>query len=168
MTAKIVAHTTNGGVVGRDLSGGVEARSTNGGVNIELASLGADRIVLRTTNGGVVLTVPESAKADVTATCTNGGIQISGAKLEISEQSRRRLPAELSYGVTVLLDEQHPLLLVHGDDPDCTGMDDDVALGGVAGGHSDDVSAHVDDTSAAELHRAVDNGMVQRLVGQRR
>jgi hypothetical protein len=100
LTARVVAHTTNGGVVGRELSGGVEARSTNGGVNIELASLGADRIVLRTTNGGVVLTVPESAKADVTATCTNGGIQVSGAKLEISEQSRRRLEGRLNGGGT--------------------------------------------------------------------
>src|SRR5438067_1605076 len=53
-----------------------------------------------TTSGGVVLTVPESAKADVTATCTNGGIQISGAKLEISEQSRRRLEGRLNGGGT--------------------------------------------------------------------
>src|SRR3990167_911218 len=69
----IVARTTNGGVSGKDLSGGVDARATNGGVNIDLASLGRDKVVLRTTNGGVTLTLPETSKADITASCTNGG-----------------------------------------------------------------------------------------------
>lgn len=100
MSGKVVAHTTNGGVTGKGLSGGVDARATNGGVNIELASVGSDRIALRTTNGGVTLTVPESAKADVSATCTNGGISVSGVKLEVSEQSRRRLEGKLNGGGT--------------------------------------------------------------------
>jgi hypothetical protein len=100
MNGKVTAHTTNGGVVGRNLTGGVDATSTNGGVNIELASIGPDRISLRTTNGGVTLTVPENAKADVTATCTNGGIQFSGVKMEVSEQSRRKLEGKLNGGGT--------------------------------------------------------------------
>jgi Putative adhesin len=100
ISGKVVAHTTNGGVTGKGLSGGVDARATNGGVNIELASVGSDRIALRTTNGGVTLTVPESAKADVSATCTNGGISVSGVKLEVSEQSRRRLEGKLNGGGT--------------------------------------------------------------------
>jgi hypothetical protein len=100
MTGKVVAHTTNGGVTGKGLSGGVDARATNGGVNIDLASVGSDRIVLRTTNGGVTLTVPESAKADVSASCTNGGISVSGVKLEVSEQSRRHLEGKLNGGGT--------------------------------------------------------------------
>jgi DUF4097 and DUF4098 domain-containing protein YvlB len=100
MSGKVVAHTTNGGVTGKGLSGGVDARATNGGVNIELASVGSDRIALRTTNGGVTLTVPESAKADVSASCTNGGISVSGVKLEVSEQSRRRLEGKLNGGGT--------------------------------------------------------------------
>jgi DUF4097 and DUF4098 domain-containing protein YvlB len=100
MSGKVVARTTNGGVTGKGLSGGVDARATNGGVNIELASVGSDRIALRTTNGGVTLTVPESAKADLSATCTNGGISVSGVKLEVSEQSRRRLEGKLNGGGT--------------------------------------------------------------------
>ena len=100
LTGRIVAHTTNGGVVGRNLGGGVDARATNGGVNIELASLGADRITMRTVNGGVTLTVPDSAKADVSASCTNGRISVSGVKLEVSEQSRRRLEGRLNGGGT--------------------------------------------------------------------
>jgi len=99
-SGKVRAHTTNGGVTGKGLSGGVDAAATNGRVNIELASVGSDRIALRTTNGGVSLTVPESAKADITASCTNGGISVTGVKLEISEQSRRRLEGKLNGGGT--------------------------------------------------------------------
>ena len=101
-SGKVRAHTTNGGVTGKGLSGGVDAAATNGRVNIELASVGSDRIALRTTNGGVSLTVPESAKAEATvsASCTNGGISVSGVKLEISEQSRRRLEGKLNGGGT--------------------------------------------------------------------
>jgi len=101
MGGKVVAHTTNGGVTGKSLSGGVEARSTNGGVSIDLSSLGSERISLRTTNGGVVLMVPESAKADLSASCTNGGIIVSpDLKLDVSDQSRRRLEARLNGGGT--------------------------------------------------------------------
>jgi len=100
MAGKVVAHTTNGGVTGKGLAGGVDARATNGGVNIELASLGSDRVALWTTNGGVTLTVPESAKADVSASCTNGGISVSGVKIEVFEQSRRHLEGKLNGGGT--------------------------------------------------------------------
>jgi hypothetical protein len=100
MSGKVVAHTTNGGVTAKGLSGGVDARATNGGVNVELASLGSDRVTLRTTNGGVTLTVPESARADVSASCTNGGISVSGVKMEVSEQSRRHLEGKLNGGGT--------------------------------------------------------------------
>ena len=99
-SGKVRAHTTNGGVTGKGLSGGVDAAATNGRVNIELAAVGSDRIALRTTNGGVSLTVPESAKADISASCTNGGISVTGVKLEISEQSRRRLEGKLNGGGT--------------------------------------------------------------------
>jgi hypothetical protein len=100
ISGKVRAHTTNGGVTGKGLSGGVDAAATNGRVNIELAAVGSDRIALRTTNGGVSLTVPESAKADISASCTNGGISVTGVKLEISEQSRRRLEGKLNGGGT--------------------------------------------------------------------
>jgi hypothetical protein len=100
ISGKVKAHTTNGGVSGKGLSGGVDARSTNGRVNIELASIGSDRIALSTTNGGVTLTVPDSAKADISASCTNGGISWSGVKLEVSEQSRRHLEGKLNGGGT--------------------------------------------------------------------
>jgi ribosomal protein S11 len=100
ISGKVRAHTTNGGVTGKGLSGGVDAAATNGRVNVELAAVGPDRITLRTTNGGVSLTVPESAKADVSAACTNGGISVTGVKLEISEQSRRRLEGKLNGGGT--------------------------------------------------------------------
>ena len=100
ISGKVRAHTTNGGVTGKGLSGGVDAAATNGRVNVELAAVGPDRIALRTTNGGVSLTVPESAKADISASCTNGGISVAGVKLEISEQSRRRLEGKLNGGGT--------------------------------------------------------------------
>ncbi len=100
MNGKVKAHTTNGGVSGTGLSGGVDARSTNGRVNIELASVGSDRIALSTTNGGVTLTVPDSAKADISASCTNGGISVSGVKLEVSEQSRRHVEGRMNGGGT--------------------------------------------------------------------
>jgi putative adhesin len=99
MSGKVIAHTTNGGVTGKELTGGVEARSTNGGVNLDMASVGIERISARTTNGGVTLMVPESAKADVTATCTNGGIVVSpDLKMEVFDQTRRRLEGRLNGG----------------------------------------------------------------------
>jgi hypothetical protein len=101
LSGNVAAHTTNGMVSGKALTGGVDARTTNGGVNIELASLGKERIVLHTTNGGVVLTLPNTAKADLSASVTNGGINVSGLdKLEVSEQSRRRVEGKLNGGGT--------------------------------------------------------------------
>ena len=44
--------------------------------------------------------LPESAKADVSASCTNGRIQVSGPKLEVTEQSRRRLEGRMNGGGT--------------------------------------------------------------------
>jgi hypothetical protein len=101
ITGRVVAHTTNGGVSGKGLGGGLEARSTNGGVNIDMASVGTEKIALRTTNGGVTLALPESAKADLSASCTNGGINVSSLdKLEVTETSRRRLEGRLNGGGT--------------------------------------------------------------------
>jgi DUF4097 and DUF4098 domain-containing protein YvlB len=98
---KVVAHTTNGAVSGKELAGGVDARSTNGAVNIDVASVGSDRISLSTTNGGVTLTLPDAAKADISASVTNGGINVSGLdKLELSEQSRRHVEGKLNGGGT--------------------------------------------------------------------
>jgi hypothetical protein len=101
LSGKVVAHTTNGGVKGSGLSGGVDARTTNGGVTIDMASLGADPILLETTNGGVTLALPEKAKATVTASCTNGGISVGSLdNFEVSEKSRRRLEGKLNGGGT--------------------------------------------------------------------
>jgi hypothetical protein len=101
LDGNVRAHTTNGGVNGKDLTGGVDARSTNGGVTIDMASVGPDSISLRTTNGGVTLTLPDSAKANLSASCTNGGINVSALdKLEISDQSRRRVAGLLNGGGT--------------------------------------------------------------------
>ena len=102
LSGNVSAHTTNGGVRGRDLSGGVDARATNGGVDIDLLSVGADKIMLSTVNGGVTLGVPETAKADVMATCTNGGISVSGVKLDVTEQSRRRVEGKMNGGGTAI------------------------------------------------------------------
>src|SRR5438128_227870 len=82
---------TGGGVRATDLRGPVDASSTNGGVNVDLASVGSDRIALSTTNGGVTLNLPESAKADLVATWTNGGLSVDdGLRVDVSERSRRR------------------------------------------------------------------------------
>jgi len=103
MAGKVIAHTTNGGVTAKELTGGVEARSTNGNVSVDMASIGSDRISLRTTNGGVVLMVPQSAKADLTATCTNGGIVVApDIKMEVLDQTRRRLEGRLNGGGTTI------------------------------------------------------------------
>src|SRR5581483_5452320 len=80
LAGPVEAHTTNGGVRGYDLSGRVEASTTNGGVAIDLASL------------------PDAAKANIVATCTNGGISVNGVKMEISEQSRRRVEGTMNGG----------------------------------------------------------------------
>ena len=98
LTGEVKAHTTNGGVRGNDLSGAVEASSTNGGVDIDFASIGRDPVVLSTTNGGVIIGVPDDARANVVATCTNGGISVSGVKMEMTEQSRRRVEGTLNGG----------------------------------------------------------------------
>ena len=100
LAGKVAAHTTNGGVSGKGLAGGVDASATNGGVNIDMASLGSDRVVLRTTNGGVVLTLPETAKADIRASCTDGSISVTGGSIVVSEQSRRRFEGRLNGGGT--------------------------------------------------------------------
>lgn len=91
------AHTTNGGVRGTDMRGAVDAETTNGGVTIDFAEVDRD-VRLTTTNGGVTIGLPESAKANVVATCTNGGISVSGVKMEISEESRRRVEGKLNGG----------------------------------------------------------------------
>jgi len=98
LSGDVEAHTTNGGVRGSDLGGAVDASATNGGVTMDFASVGKDSIRLSTTNGGVVIGLPDSAKADVVATCTNGGINVNGVKMEISEQSRRRLEGKMNGG----------------------------------------------------------------------
>jgi DUF4097 and DUF4098 domain-containing protein YvlB len=100
LTGRVTAHTTNGGIRGNGLSGGVEATTTNGGVDVDFASIGADRISLSTTNGGVTIDLPDDAKADVVATCTNGGISVSGVKMQVTEQSRRRVEGKMNGGGT--------------------------------------------------------------------
>jgi hypothetical protein len=103
LDGKVRAHTTNGGVNGKELTGGVDARSTNGGVTIDMASVGPDSISLQTTNGGLTLTLPDSTKANLSASCTNGGINVSALdKLEISNQSRRRVEGLLNGGGTAI------------------------------------------------------------------
>lgn len=100
LAGKITAHTTNGGVRGTNLTGGVDASATNGGVSVEFASVGRDPIRMSTTNGGVTIGLPDDTKADVVATCTNGGISVSGVKLEVTEQSRRRVEGKMNGGGT--------------------------------------------------------------------
>ncbi len=83
------------------MTGGVDAHTTNGGVNVELASVGKDRITLHTTNGELRLSLPDTAKADIDASCTNGGINIGGLeKLEITDKSRRHVEGKLNGGGT--------------------------------------------------------------------
>jgi len=53
MTGGVEAHGSNGGVVGKELSGAVNASIVNGSVNVDMASVGTQRIVLHTTNGSV-------------------------------------------------------------------------------------------------------------------
>jgi len=80
MSGNVVAHGTNGGVTGKALTGGVDASVVNGAVNIDVASVGSQKISLHTTNGGVTLALPDDAKGDVQATCVNGGISVTGRK----------------------------------------------------------------------------------------
>jgi len=101
-TGDVSAHDTNGSVVGKDMSGGVDASAVNGAVNIDMASVGSHRIALETTNGGVTLALPDEAKADVEATVTNGGISVNGVKIEVVEQSRRRLQGRMNGGGTAV------------------------------------------------------------------
>lgn len=101
LSRTVTAHTTNGTVSGKALTGGVDVHTTNGSVNVDLASVGAEKIFLRTTNGSVTLTVPDTAKATLSASCTNGGINVSALdKLEISEKSRRHVEGRLNGGGT--------------------------------------------------------------------
>jgi hypothetical protein len=96
---KVTAHTTNGLVSGRMMTGGVDAHTTNGAVNVDMASVGTQRIALHTTNGGVSLSLPDTAKADIDASCTNGGINVSALdKLEITDKSRRHVEGKLNGG----------------------------------------------------------------------
>ncbi len=97
LTGTIEARTTNGAVRGTDLRGAIEAETTNGAVTIDVAAVDHD-IRLTTTNGGVTLGLPTDAKATIVATCTNGGITASGVKMELSEQSRRRLEGTVNGG----------------------------------------------------------------------
>jgi hypothetical protein len=100
LTGKVVAHTTNGAVTGKNLTGAVDASTTNGGVNVDLASIGKEKIVLRTTNGGVTISVPANAKADVMASWTNGGINTSAVNLDITDKTRRSLEGKINGGGT--------------------------------------------------------------------
>ena len=98
---KVSAHTTNGLVSGKMMTGGVDAHTTNGGVNIDMASVGTQRIALHTTNGGVTLSLPDTAKANLEASCTNGGINVSALdKLEITDKSRRHVEGRMNGGGT--------------------------------------------------------------------
>jgi hypothetical protein len=95
----VTVHTTNGSVTTKNLTGAVDARTTNGTVNVDVASVGSERIALRTTNGSVTLNLPDNAKADVSATWTNGGINVSDrVKIDVSERGRRRFEGRMNGG----------------------------------------------------------------------
>lgn len=98
LSGRTDAIATNGPITGDGLGGEVHARTTNGAIRIDLASAGTDRIEIETTNGAIRLGLPPSAKANLTASCTNGRIDASGLKLEMQEESRRRLEAKLNGG----------------------------------------------------------------------
>src|SRR5437764_1083891 len=83
------------------------------------------------------------------------------------EPAGGRLPAQVPDGVAVLLDEQHPLVVVQRDDTDSSGMHDDVTRRRVTGRHPDDVGADVDHVPRPKLQGAVEDGVAQRLVGER-
>lgn len=100
LTGTVEARTTNGRVRGTNLTGAVDARTTNGGVNIDLASLGTEKVRLSSTNGGVALSLPDTAKADVSASWTNGGINVSNLNVEVTERSRRRFEGRMNGGGT--------------------------------------------------------------------
>jgi putative adhesin len=103
LAGDVEAHTTNGGVRASNLTGALDASTTNGGVTADFATVEHD-IKLTTTNGGVSIGLPDSAKANVVATCTNGGISVNGVKMEVTEQSRRRVEGKMNGGgVTIEL-----------------------------------------------------------------
>ncbi len=97
LAGAIEAHTTNGGVRASNLTGSLQATTTNGGVNADFESLQHD-VRLTTVNGGVSIGLPDSAKATIVASCTNGGISVSGVKMSVTEQSRRRLEGTMNGG----------------------------------------------------------------------
>ena len=99
LAGRVAAQTTNGSVTTKNLTGAVEARTTNGSVNVDLASMGSEKVFLRTTNGSVTLNVPDTARADILATWTNGGIRVADdVKIEVSERGRRRFEGRLNGG----------------------------------------------------------------------
>jgi hypothetical protein len=101
LAGKVAARTTNGAVVGKSLTGGVEAHTTNGTVNLDLASVGSNRISARTTNGAVVVSLPDNAKVDVSASWTNGGINVApDLKVDVTDRSRRRFEGRMNGGGT--------------------------------------------------------------------
>lgn len=101
LAGRVSAHTTNGTVTGKLMTGGLDAHTTNGAVNVDMVSVGSQKISLHTTNGGVMLSLPDTAKADIDASCTNGGINVSSLdKLEITDRSRRHIEGKLNGGGT--------------------------------------------------------------------
>lgn len=99
LAGRVAAQTTNGSVTTRNLTGAVDAKTTNGSVNVDLASVGSEKIRLRTTNGSVTINVPDNAKGDVVATWTNGGIRVADSvKIDVSERGRRRFEGRLNGG----------------------------------------------------------------------
>jgi hypothetical protein len=100
LSGQSTASTTNGSIRAEALAGGITAQSTNGRIEVELTALGADAVGLRTTNGHIYLRLPADAKASLDASVTNGSIGVTGLKVEASDQSRRRLSANINGGGT--------------------------------------------------------------------
>jgi DUF4097 and DUF4098 domain-containing protein YvlB len=97
---RLIARTTNGGIVGKGISGGVEASVVNGGIRIQMATLGKDDVVMRTVNGGVRLVLPEKARATISASWVNGGMRRSGLNFDVRDDSRRHFEGVLNGGGT--------------------------------------------------------------------
>jgi DUF4097 and DUF4098 domain-containing protein YvlB len=89
---------TNGRIEASGLENGARVDATNGAIMLDFASLGAQGVDCETVNGAITITLPRDADADVSARVTNGGISADDLKLDITEESRRRLDGRLGGG----------------------------------------------------------------------
>ena len=95
---RLDAESTNGNIRAVGLGGGATVETTNGNVHLEFARLGEGGLKSSTTNGDITLGLPRDVRANLNAKVTNGNIGTTDLSVTTTEQSRRRLQAQLGGG----------------------------------------------------------------------